>query len=134
MRERLPWRFLQVKEEVEEAQKSMAEVVLSRADVLSALKLEDKGRWEGMSEEEAWEAVEFFSELCLGEWKVHRDTLVPDLSVRMELTPPLAFDCPLEALRRMTDGEDLECDRAFVPGSRELEEEEQTRVREAAEA
>ena len=132
MRERLPWRFLQVKEEVEKAQKSMAKVVLSRADVLSSLKLEDKERWEGMSEEEAWEAVEFFSEL--GEWKVHRDTVVPDLSVLMELTRALAFYCPLEALRRMTDGEDLECDRAFVPGFRELEEEEQTRVREAAEA
>eukprot|EP00961_Rhodomonas_salina_P221388 2993297-Rhodomonas_salina.1 len=68
MRERVPTRWLKVKEAVEKAQAKEAKPVRTKAEVISMLDLETRGSWaHGMSAAEAWEAVEFFSEL--GEWK-----------------------------------------------------------------
>eukprot|EP00961_Rhodomonas_salina_P031161 419444-Rhodomonas_salina.1 len=140
MRELVPVRWLQVKEAVEQAQNKVVEqaeastqskAVLSKAQVLSILDLADE-KWDGLSAEESWEAVEFFS--AMGEWKVHRDTLVPDMRLLMDLTRALTFYCPITALDRMTRDAAEECDRQFVPGFRALPREEQEAVRQGAAA
>ena len=97
-------------------------IVVLREEVES--KVDGKGL--GVGADGVWEAQRFFQ--LLGEVKVHRDVLVPNLQRFMDLLKPLAHHRPREALRKMGAGGATECDEQLVPRFEALASEDQLLV------
>ena len=128
--ELVPAQWVRVKKTVEDKYREIAgKQLVSKQELISCLDLE-REEWKGMDEKGAWEAVEFYE--LLGDWKVFGDNVLLDLRLLMELNKALAFHCPTKALERMDCSKEEECDKMFVPGFKEMSDEEKQQVREAA--
>jgi hypothetical protein len=136
MKEKIPQKWFTIRQLIKTSDISKAELfagkpLYQKEEAISLLKSAGSVLELGLTDEKLWEVLEFWG--MLGDVMVHRNVLVPDIDLFIELMRPILHHAPSESLKRKrsnVSGGKIDFDEIVIPKFNKLHREQQNKVEE----